>query len=140
TPRSAQPRPKSETLERGDASGARHDPVSREPPPLRAFLSRWTSARRRLLRRTWNAHSTRACPVIRGDRSGGAKPNQNAGLATLSATRPVSEITHLLDRAQRGDPPAAEELLPLVYGELRRLAAQRMAREAAGQTLQPTAL
>jgi len=52
----------------------------------------------------------------------------------------VSDITRVLDRAQQGDPQAAEELLPLVYEELRRLATQRMAREAPGQTLQPTAL
>ena len=53
---------------------------------------------------------------------------------------PVSEVTHILERAQQGDPKAAEELLPLVYGELRLLAAQKMANEAAGHTLQPTAL
>jgi hypothetical protein len=52
----------------------------------------------------------------------------------------VSEVTHILDRAQSGDPKAAEELLPLVYEELRKLAAVRMAQEAPGQTLQPTAL
>ena len=52
----------------------------------------------------------------------------------------MNDITHILDRVQQGDPTAAEELLPLVYEELRRLATQRMAREAAGQTLQPTAL
>src|SRR6185436_19231216 len=52
----------------------------------------------------------------------------------------MSEVTRILDRAQQGDPAAAGELLPLVYEELRRLAAQKMAREAAGQTLQPTAL
>ena len=52
----------------------------------------------------------------------------------------VSDVTHILDRAQSGDPKAAEELLPLVYDELRRLAAARMANEAPGQTLQPTAL
>jgi RNA polymerase sigma factor (TIGR02999 family) len=45
-----------------------------------------------------------------------------------------------LERVERGDPKAAGELLPLVYEELRRLAAQKMAREAAGHTLQPTAL
>jgi RNA polymerase sigma factor (TIGR02999 family) len=45
-----------------------------------------------------------------------------------------------IDLAQQGDPTAGDELLPLVYGELRRLAAQLMAREAPGQTLQPTAL
>jgi RNA polymerase sigma factor (TIGR02999 family) len=52
----------------------------------------------------------------------------------------VSDVTHILDRAQSGDPKAAEELLPLVYEELRKLAAIRMANEPAGQTLQATAL
>jgi RNA polymerase sigma factor (TIGR02999 family) len=52
----------------------------------------------------------------------------------------VSEVTHILDRVQQGDARAAEELLPLVYEELRKLAAHKMAHEAAGQTLQPTAL
>ena len=52
----------------------------------------------------------------------------------------MSEVTRILDRAQQGDPKAAEELLPLVYEELRRLAARKMASEAPGQTLQPTAL
>jgi RNA polymerase sigma factor (TIGR02999 family) len=50
------------------------------------------------------------------------------------------EVTPLLQRISQGDPRAAEELLPLVYEELRRLAAARMAREAPGQTLQATAL
>src|SRR5437667_4680212 len=52
----------------------------------------------------------------------------------------VSEITRILEAAQRGEPSAANELLPLVYGELRRLAAHKMAAEAPGHTLQPTAL
>jgi RNA polymerase sigma factor (TIGR02999 family) len=52
----------------------------------------------------------------------------------------VSEVTLILERAQQGDPKAAEELLPLVYDELRKLAAGRMANEAGGQTLQATAL
>jgi RNA polymerase sigma factor (TIGR02999 family) len=52
----------------------------------------------------------------------------------------MKEVTQILDRARLGDPTAAEELLPLVYEELRKLAAQKMAQEAAGQTLQPTAL
>ena len=52
----------------------------------------------------------------------------------------ISDITRILDHAQQGDSQAAEELLPLVYEELRRLAAQKMANEAPGQTLQPTAL
>ena len=52
----------------------------------------------------------------------------------------MSEVTHILAAAERGDPHAAEELLPLVYDELRKLAAQRLAVEKPGQTLQPTAL
>jgi RNA polymerase sigma factor (TIGR02999 family) len=52
----------------------------------------------------------------------------------------VSDITRILNAAQQGDPQAAGQLLPLVYEELRKLAAARMASEAAGHTLQPTAL
>jgi RNA polymerase sigma factor (TIGR02999 family) len=52
----------------------------------------------------------------------------------------MSDVTHLLSAIAQGDPHAASQLLPLVYDELRRLAAQRLAREQAGQTLQPTAL
>jgi len=53
---------------------------------------------------------------------------------------PVSDVTCLLERVEQGDLNAAEELLPLVYAELRRLAAAKMAQEPPGQTLQPTAL
>ena len=52
----------------------------------------------------------------------------------------MSEVTQILNAIQQGDPRAAEELLPLVYEELRKLAVVRMANEKAGQTLQPTAL
>lgn len=52
----------------------------------------------------------------------------------------MSEVTLLLDAAAGGDRKAAAELLPLVYGELRKLAAARMAEEAGERTLQPTAL
>jgi len=52
----------------------------------------------------------------------------------------MSEATHLLHAIEAGDPTAADQLLPLVYEELRRLAAGRMAHEAPGHTLQPTAL
>ena len=52
----------------------------------------------------------------------------------------MSEITRVLQSAADGNPRAAEELLPLVYSELRQLAAAKMAREQPGQTLQPTAL
>jgi RNA polymerase sigma factor (TIGR02999 family) len=52
----------------------------------------------------------------------------------------MSDITQILDAAQRGDPRAADELLPLVYSELRKLAGSRMARENPGHTLQATSL
>ena len=52
----------------------------------------------------------------------------------------MSEVTRILESIQSGDPKAAEQLLPLVYEELRRLAAAKMARELPGQTLQATAL
>jgi RNA polymerase sigma factor (TIGR02999 family) len=52
----------------------------------------------------------------------------------------MDSITEILSAIARGEPQAAEQLLPLVYDELRRLAAQKMAREAPGQTLQATAL
>jgi RNA polymerase sigma factor (TIGR02999 family) len=52
----------------------------------------------------------------------------------------VSDVTQLLNAIDAGDPKAADQLLPLVYEELRKLAAARMANEKVGQTLQPTAL
>jgi RNA polymerase sigma factor (TIGR02999 family) len=52
----------------------------------------------------------------------------------------VSDVTRLISAIRCGDPNAAGELLPLVYQELRNLAAQRMAMQAAGHTLQPTEL
>src|SRR5215213_4841190 len=54
--------------------------------------------------------------------------------------RCVPDITRILNAAANDNAASAEELLPIVYGELRRLAAQKMARESEGQTLQPTAL
>ena len=95
---------------------------------------------------------SRGYRVSHGDRfvnsgSKGAEPHY----AELSPSAPATvkapsglvrpdNITPLLQRIGQGDPCAAEELLPLVYDELRRLAAARMAREAPGQTLQATAL
>src|SRR5690242_4774578 len=52
----------------------------------------------------------------------------------------MSKVTRILSAVEAGDPHAADKLLPLVYEELRKLAVSRMAREAPGQTLQPTAL
>ena len=52
----------------------------------------------------------------------------------------MNDVTRVLQSIEQGDPKAADELLPLVYEELRKLASWRMAREAPGQTLQATAL
>src|SRR5262249_46596073 len=52
----------------------------------------------------------------------------------------MSEVTRILSAVEQGDPNAAGQLLPLVYDELRRLAAERLAHEKPGQTLQATAL
>ncbi len=52
----------------------------------------------------------------------------------------MSDVTRILSALEQGDPNAADQLLPLVYEELRKLAAQKMAQEAPGQTLQATAL
>jgi len=52
----------------------------------------------------------------------------------------MSEVTRVLSAIEGGDPHAAEQLLPLVYQELRKLAAQKLAQEKPGQTLEATAL
>jgi RNA polymerase sigma factor (TIGR02999 family) len=52
----------------------------------------------------------------------------------------MTDVTHILSAIEQGDPCAAEQLLPLVYEELRRLAAQKLVQEKPGQTLQATAL
>jgi RNA polymerase sigma factor (TIGR02999 family) len=52
----------------------------------------------------------------------------------------MTNVTHILSAIEQGDPQAAEQLLPLVYDELRKLAAQKLAQERPGQTLQATAL
>jgi RNA polymerase sigma factor (TIGR02999 family) len=52
----------------------------------------------------------------------------------------MTDVTHILSAIDRGDPHAAEQLLPLVYAELCRLAAAKLAKEKPGQTLEPTAL
>ena len=52
----------------------------------------------------------------------------------------MSDVTRILEAIEQGDPKAADELLPLVYEELRKLAAHKMANEVSGHTLQPTAL
>jgi len=62
------------------------------------------------------------------------------GVAESGNGSGLSEVTHILEAIQKGDPKAADLLLPPVYEELRRLAAAKMSREAPGHTLQPTAL
>ena len=52
----------------------------------------------------------------------------------------MSEVTRILSAIEQGDAHAAEQLLPLIYDELRKLAAQRLSHEKAGQTLDATAL
>jgi RNA polymerase sigma factor (TIGR02999 family) len=74
------------------------------------------------------AADVQRCPIVWHD--AGASAN----------TRSLSDVTHILEAIEQGDPKAADELLPLVYGELRKLAASKMSRESPGQTLQPTAL
>src|SRR5260370_27915483 len=61
--------------------------------------------------------------------------SRHAGYATF-----MSEVTHILSAIEHGDPHAAEQLLPLVYDELRKLAAQQLAQEKPGQTLDATGL
>jgi DNA-binding GntR family transcriptional regulator len=60
--------------------------------------------------------------------------------ASPSSAGTMNEVTRILSAVEQGDPHAAAQLLPLVYNELRQLAAEKMAREAPGQTLQATAL
>ena len=62
------------------------------------------------------------------------------GSAESDSESGVSDVTQILTAIEQGDTNAADKLLPLVYEELRKLAAHRMANEAANQTLQPTAL
>src|SRR5262245_45019982 len=61
------------------------------------------------------------------------------GPSSLSG-KAMSDVTRVLSAIEQGDPHAAEQLLPLVYDELRRLAEQKLAGEKPGQTLQATAL
>src|ERR1700739_1293762 len=69
-----------------------------------------------------------------------AAPNSASAAGWERYTDGMSDVTRLLDAAASGDRQAAAELLPLVYDELRQLAAVRMAAESPDQTLQPTAL
>src|SRR5262249_5682697 len=75
-------------------------------------------------------------------RQDGSRPTAR-GLRTAPAggmLSSMSDVTRILSAIEQGDPSAADQLLPLVYDELRQLAAQKLAQEKPGQTLQPTAL
>ena len=75
----------------------------------------------------------------RSDRSH-SSPRQGLALLASGDSLAMSDVTHILSAIEQGDPRAAEKLLPLVYEELRRLATQRLAREAPGQSLQSSDL
>jgi RNA polymerase sigma factor (TIGR02999 family) len=62
------------------------------------------------------------------------------GQYRMPAELPMADVTHILSAIEQGDPHAAEQLLPLVYEELRKVAAHKLAQEKPGQTLDPTAL
>jgi RNA polymerase sigma factor (TIGR02999 family) len=83
-------------------------------------------------RRKWIAARTSM-----GESSKFAVPKRTAGGYNRQV---MSDVSRLLSAIQDGDPQAASQLLPLVYDELRALAAQKLAHESPGQTLQPTAL
>jgi len=72
------------------------------------------------------------------DNTSGYTPDKPC--AFQESVPPMNEVTRILSAIEQGDPQAAEQLLPLVYDELRNLAAQRLAEEKPGQTLQATAL
>ena len=69
-----------------------------------------------------------------------SRDGYNQGAGNSSKATSLSDVTRILSQIESGDPSAADQLLPLVYEELRKLAAARMAHEQPGQTLQATAL
>ena len=87
------------------------------------------------------AHQIRHARSVNVSRAptGESREGGKRGDASLSVT-PMSDVTRVLSAIEQGDPRAAEQLLPLVYQELRQLAAQKLAGEKPGQTLQATAL
>src|SRR5262245_23447859 len=84
-----------------------------------------------------NKHATRLAVFARGGFTRKLMPIHGQSATLISN---VSDITQILNAIEAGDPRAAGQLLPLVYDELRLLAAQKLAQEAPGQTLQATAL
>src|SRR6516225_10149503 len=77
---------------------------------------------------------------VLGDRQAAAYTAQRSRDDSAVRALPMSEVTRILSAIDQGEPHAAEQLLPLVYKELRQLAAKKLAQEKPGQTLQATAL
>ena len=108
------------------------------------FLSRFASVKSRSARLSRRARGVRAG----NSRRCLAAPPAHRWLAYNDAIsvgyelfmHSVNEVTRILSAVEQGDPHAAEQLLPLVYDELRKLAAEKMAQEKPGQTLEATAL
>src|SRR5262245_23427847 len=75
----------------------------------------------------------------RSERRGSGAPRRRGTVVPRRPTA-MNDVTRILSDIEHGDPQAAEQLLPLVYDELRKLAAAKLAREKPGQTLQATAL
>src|SRR5262245_4693087 len=74
-------------------------------------------------------------------RSGeGSRAAETSSVWSRRWQAPMNDVTRILSVIEQGDPRAAEQLLPLVYDELRKLAVQKLAQEKPGQTLQATAL
>ena len=88
---------------------------------------RCATVRRRILA----PHSSNLCQI---------PPPRHSGERGVIIDGVMSDVTQILSQIAQGDPSAAEQLLPLVYDELRHLASQKLARESPGQTLQATAL
>src|SRR3954468_22805221 len=82
----------------------------------------------------------RPSPRIRWQRDQEAAMLGKERPSFAGAEPPMSDVTKILSAIEQGDPHAAEQLLPLVYDELRRLAAAKLAQEKPGQTLEATAL
>jgi RNA polymerase sigma factor (TIGR02999 family) len=82
----------------------------------------------------WSVASRRGCPI------GSCCAALLLAISRLGYVNAVSNVSQILNSIEKNDPRAAAELLPLVYTELRRLAAQKLAQETPGQTLEATAL
>src|SRR4029077_20272032 len=91
----------------------------------------------------WRISWRKRLPILRAGRGG--HPSDEARGRSFAAVSPqrlsaMNDVTRILSAIEHGDPLAAEQLLPLVYDELRKLAAAKLAHEKPGQTLQATAL